>query len=299
METVKQTVLIVDDSPVNISIIRRMLESDYEIQYATSGEEALSLVMVNHVDLILLDVMMPGLDGFEVCKKLKSQPFTKNIPIIFVSGMCDVEDEKKGLEAGAIDYIFKPFHTTIVKMRVKNHLELKKYRDLLENLSLRDGLTGIANRRYFDEVYSKAWQRALCKGEALGVLLLDIDFFKHYNDYYGHLQGDDCLRLVAGALSNSIKGSKGLVARYGGEEFVVLLPSTTLEEALDIGEKMRKNVQSLKIFHEASGVCEYVTLSIGVAVMKPDKDLAARSLLEKADHGLYQAKNKGRNQIHC
>lgn len=299
MKTIKQRVLIVDDSIINIKIMLRILEDDYEILYATSGEEALSLVLLYNVDIILLDVLMPGLDGYEVCKRLKSQPLTENIPIIFVSGMSNVDDETKGLEAGAIDYIVKPFNTTIVKMRVKNHLELKKYRDLLENLSLRDGLTGIANRRYFDENYNIEWQRALCKNETVAVLLLDIDFFKNYNDFYGHLQGDECLRQVARALDDSMKGSGGFAARYGGEEFVVLLPLGTLEEALHIGEKLRKNIESLRIHHSTSTISEHITLSIGVAVMKPEENMPSRSLLEMADHALYQAKHQGRNKVHC
>jgi len=180
MEPIMQNILIVDDTRMNIQIMKDILADSYVIFCATSGKEALKIAMSQRIDLILLDVVMPEMDGYEVCRRLKATHNTQNIPIIFVSAMSDVEDETKGLEMGAIDYIFKPVNPAIVKIRVKNHLELKRYRDILEEQSLLDGLTGIANRRHFDQVFDKEWRRALRRGEELAVIFLDIDYFKNY-----------------------------------------------------------------------------------------------------------------------
>ena len=297
MEHEKQRILVVDDSRLNAQIIRDILAEDYEILVATSGQEALGIVMVKSVDLILLDVVMPKMDGYEVCRRLKNDLETKNIPVIFVSAARNVEDETKGLECGAIDYITNPFNPFIIKARVKNHLELKKYRDILEKLSLIDGLTSIANRRYFDETYEKEWRRALRNEDTLSLIMLDIDFFKKYNDHYGHLAGDECLRKVANVLRKSIKRAGDLVARYGGEEFIVILPSTSKDHAFEIAEKMRKDIESLKITHQMSEVSRSVTVSAGVATVKPSKGMSPARLIEKVDSALYQAKNKGRNVV--
>jgi diguanylate cyclase (GGDEF)-like protein len=273
------------------------LADDYEIFCAGSGTEALAIVMSESIDLVLLDVVMPEMDGYEVCRKLKNNPRTKNIPVIFVSALGNVEDETKGLELGAIDYIHKPFSPAIIKIRIKNHLELKKYRDCLEKLSLMDGLTGISNRRYFDETFDKEWRRAWRHDDILSIIIIDIDFFKKYNDYYGHLAGDDCLRQVGRVLKDSIKRAGDLVARYGGEEFVVILPSTSQEDAAKLAEKIRANVESLRVAHQMSKISEYVTVSIGIATVRPEKNMDPAGLIEKADTALYQAKNTGRNRV--
>jgi len=297
MEYAKQKILIVDDSALNLQILRDILEPDCEILCATSGEQALEMVMSDGVDLILLDVLMAGIDGYEVCARLKKNELTKNIPVIFVTALRNAEDETKGLELGAIDYIHKPFNPLITKVRVKNHLELKKYRDFLEKLSLMDGLTGIANRRYFDKEFDKQWRRALRQGDVLSIIMLDIDFFKKYNDHYGHLAGDDCLRRVGCTLGMTVARGGEFVARYGGEEFVALLPSTSLKVAGQLAESARKNVEMLEIEHLQSDVHEYVTVSLGVATVRPARDLNPTSLIEQADLALYQAKRAGRNQV--
>ncbi|VBB08122.1 nucleotide cyclase [Lucifera butyrica] len=296
MESARQTILIVDDSRLNVQILRDMLADQYEIFCATSGEQALSIATSENVDLILLDVIMPEMDGYEVCTSLKKNPQTRNIPVIFISALSDTEDITKGLDIGAIDYIIRPFNQSIVKARVRNHLELKKYRDLLEKLSLLDGLTGIANRRYFDEAFDKEWRRALRNRDSLSVLMLDIDYFKKYNDYYGHLRGDDCLRQVGQALKNSTIRGGDFVARYGGEEFVAILSSTPAENAFIVAEKMRKDIESLQISHPMSTVSEYVTVSIGAAAIIPEQGMTPAGLLEKADKALYRAKSEGRNR---
>lgn len=297
MEEIMQNILIVDDARLNIQIMTDILADDYNILSASSGQEALEIAMSQSVDLILLDIIMPGMDGYEVCQRLKRDCQTKNIPVIFISAMTEVKDETKGLEMGAIDYIFKPVNPAIVKVRVKNHLELKRYRDILEKQSLLDGLTGIANRRHFDDIFDKEWRRALRSGDIVALVFLDIDFFKRYNDYYGHLAGDDCLRKVGSALKNSLKRPGDLVARYGGEEFVIILPGTSQEDATLVGEKVRRNIESLKVVHNMSEVSEYVTVSVGVAAVRPVLNITPASLIAAADGALYHAKRQGRNRV--
>lgn len=297
MEEIMQTILIVDDARLNIQIMTDILAGDYKIFSASSGQEALDIAMSQSVDLILLDIIMPGMDGYEVCQRLKRDSQTKNIPVIFISAMTEVKDETKGLEMGAIDYIFKPVNPAIVKVRVKNHLELKRYRDLLEKQSLLDGLTGIANRRHFDDIFDKEWRRALRSRDIIALVFLDIDFFKRYNDYYGHLAGDDCLRKVGSTLKNSLKRPGDLVARYGGEEFVIILPGTSQEDAALVGEKVRRNIESLKVAHNMSEVSEYVTVSVGVAAVRPAVNITPASLIASADGALYHAKRQGRNRV--
>lgn len=297
MGSIMQTILIVDDARFNIQIITDILAGDYHILSASSGQEALDIALSHSIDLILLDIIMPGMDGYEVCRRLKIDSHTKNIPVIFISAMTEVKDETKGLEMGAIDYIFKPVNPAIVKIRVKNHLELKKYRDLLEQQSLLDGLTGIANRRDFDDVFNKEWRRALRNGDTLALVFLDIDFFKKYNDCYGHLAGDDCLRQVGSTLKNSLQRAGDVVARYGGEEFVIILPGASLGDAALVGEKVRGNIEDMKVKHEMSEVSEYVTVSVGVAAVRPELHIVPASLMAKADSALYHAKRQGRNRV--
>jgi diguanylate cyclase (GGDEF)-like protein len=294
---VRQNILIVDDTRFNIQIIKDIFDNDYEIFCATSGKECLEISISKNIDLILLDVIMPEIDGYEVCRRLKANPITKNIPVIFVSSMGEIEAEAKGLELGAIDYVIIPINPSILRMRVKNHLELKMYRDILERQSLLDGLTGVANRRHLDKSIDNEWQRALYNDELLSMCLLDIDYFKKYNDFYGHLEGDACLRKVANTLKDSIERNRNLVARYGGEEFVVLLPSVSNDEALKLAWELQRNIASLKIAHQMSEVSSYVTISIGIATVRPKEEMYPTSLIEQADRALYKAKNEGRNRI--
>jgi len=297
MESIMQNILIVDDTRLNIKIMTDILADDYKIFCATSGKEALEIAMSQSIDLILLDIIMPEMDGYEVCKRLKSDQQTQNIPLIFITAMTNIEDETKGLEMGAIDYIFKPVSAPILRARVKNHLELKMCRDTLEKHCLMDGLTGIANRRYFDDTFDKEWRRALRSGETLSVVFIDIDFFKKYNDCYGHLAGDDCLRQVGNSLKKSLKRAGDLVARFGGEEFVIVLPATPLADAARVGEKVRSNIESLKVVHQTSEVSKYITVSVGIATTIPEINMVPASLLDQADKALYEAKKQGRNRV--
>jgi len=299
MQQKRQSILIVDDMPTNIEILNEILGNDYEILFATNGEDAINIASNVSPDLILLDVVMPDIDGYEVCRRLKSNEKTKDIPVIFITSMDHEEDESKGLNIGAIDYITKPISSSIVKARVRNHLELKTYRDYLKNLSTMDGLTGIPNRRRFDEVIDLEWRRARRNQTPLSLLMMDIDYFKAYNDHYGHIAGDDCLVIVAKAIASVIRRPADFVARYGGEEFVVLLPETDNSGAAQMATRVQEKMKMLAIPHEYSPVSNYVTLSIGVATTIPSDTQAPSDLIKQADELLYKAKNNGRNQIQC
>ena len=292
-----QTVLIVDDTPANIEILSSILGAEYEVLFATSGREALDLVARQIPDLILLDIMMPAMDGYEVCKQLKANPQTRNVPVIFITALSEEADEARGLEVGAIDYISKPISAPIVKARVRNHLQLKRYRDILEDLTARDGLTGIANRRRLDEFLAQEWLRGRRTQSPLSICLTDIDFFKRFNGCYGHAAGDDCLRRVALALASVSRRPADLVARYGGEEFVCVLPDTDAAGAALLADKFSDAVIALGIPHADSTVAGHVTISGGVATAIPTEESSAAQLLEAADRMLYQAKKTGRNRV--
>jgi len=242
--------------------------------------------------------VMPGLDGYEVCTRLKAEPRTKGIPVIFISGLSDESDEAKGLEIGAIDYITKPFSPPIVRARVRNHLQLKRYQDMLERLSVLDGLTGIANRRRFDETIDHEWLRSRRQGTTLSLIIIDVDCFKAFNDNYGHAAGDECLKKVASVLNDGVKRPGDLVARYGGEEFVVIMPETDAAGAIVIAETLRRSVVSLALPHAFSPAGDVVTISIGGATVVPARETQGpEGLLKLADTRLYEAKHAGRNRV--
>lgn len=295
----RQTILIVDDSMLNIFMLTELLHSDYNILTATSGKDALSIAFSDGdpPDLILLDVVMPHMDGYEVCKRLKQNHKTKSIPIIFITGMVNEESEIKAFSEGAVDYITKPFSQIVVQARVNTHAELKRHRDFLESMSYLDGLTGIPNRRRFDEHLTMMWNCNQRAGLPISIVMMDLDFFKRYNDHYGHQAGDDCLCLVANALNSALARKTDLVARYGGEEFVCILSNASREGTWYVAEKLRNSILDLKIPHETSPVSDYVTISIGMANAVPDRNAQACELVKSADQALYQAKKAGRNQI--
>ena len=289
--------LVVDDSPSILASLCELLHEDHEVIFASSGEEALELAYTSNPDLILLDVVMPGIDGFEVCASLKSSPGTRDIPVIFITSMGEEVDQAKGLEAGAIDYVQKPFSSAVVKARVRNHLEVKRRQDALKGLTLRDGLTGIANRRRFDEALNEEWSRAARSRTPLSLIMIDVDHFKLYNDNYGHASGDACLRNIAAALVDSLLRPVDLLARFGGEEFVCLLPSTDETGALQVAERFKAGVAALAIPHEHSKTRPVVSISLGVATLIPIAEARPEILVVEADNRLYDAKRRGRNLI--
>jgi diguanylate cyclase (GGDEF)-like protein len=297
MQTSPATVLVVDDAPSNLVILTESLRSEFDIRIATSGPEALRLVDETPPDLILLDILMPEMDGYEVCRRLKAHPATRNIPIIFLTAKGDVSDETMGLAIGAVDYIVKPVSVPIVQARVRAHVELKRRGDLLETLSLRDGLTGIPNRRRLDDCLERSWRQALRNGTSLALIMADIDYFKAYNDTYGHMAGDECLRAVARTLAGVVKRPGDLVARFGGEEFAIVLEDTTLSGALHLAESMRLAIEALGMENTGSSVSEVVTVTLGAASIIPTPEQHPDSLLAMADRKLYEAKQAGRNRI--
>jgi len=297
MDEKQQTVLIVDDSPMNREILSATLRPEYRVFTAADGHEALEIADTISPDLILLDVVLPGMDGYEVCARLKADRYTRNIPVIFLTAQNQEKDEVKGLGLGAIDYIFKPIRPAIVRVRVRNHLELKQYRDFLEGLSATDGLTEIANRRRLDECLDVECRRAIREHTPLSLMMADIDFFKMYNDYYGHLAGDDALRKVARALKSSCQRPADLAARYGGDEFTGILPNTKADGGFNVASNFLAEVRGLCIPHPASPIEEKITISIGVATILPIPGALLSDLVQRADGMLYKAKQEGRNQV--
>jgi diguanylate cyclase (GGDEF)-like protein len=293
----KPNILIVDDASVNIHVLAKLLGEDYSLKIAKNGLTALKIASMEKLDLILLDIMMPEMDGYEVCRQLKSDDIMKEIPVIFITAKTEDKSETQGLELGAVDYITKPFNPKIVKLRVKNQIQLKRQQDILSQMSFIDGLTQISNRRAFDEYLDREWKRAIRKKSSISMLLMDIDYFKNYNDNYGHIAGDDCLRKIACELLNIHRRPGDMFSRYGGEEFASILTDTDLDGAKHMASKMLKRISELKIPHEFSPVTDHVTISIGVANFHPDQGMTHDQLIQNADRLLYQAKDHGRNRM--
>lgn len=297
MNSTQQTILIVEDMQLSQQYLKDTLQKDYNILCAESGEQALDIIKSQKIDLVLLDIIMPDMDGYELCSLLKLNPDTKDIPIIFISIKDKPQDQVVGFALGANDYLPKTTHPIVLKARVKHHLEQKKRWDMLVKLSFIDALTGIANRRYFDETFKKLWNHTLRNKGFLSILLIDIDFFKEYNDFYGHLAGDKCLRKVANAIKISLSRSCDIAARYGGEEFVVLLPLTARDGAIQIANKIQGNIGLLQIQHRLSDISSFLTVSIGIATIRPKEKFDPSLFIKRADYGLYKAKKEGRNRF--
>ncbi|MBM7455087.1 diguanylate cyclase (GGDEF)-like protein [Oceanisphaera litoralis] len=289
-------ILVVDDQPVNIRALYEVFRGRFEVLMATSGEQAISLCREQRPDIILLDVVMPGLSGHEVCRRLKASPGTRDIPVIFVTSQNEEAEEALGFEIGAVDFITKPINPVIVLARVRTHLALKLQSDLLRSFAMIDGLTKVANRRKFDETLALSWRACQREGRPLSLVLLDLDYFKQYNDRYGHQKGDHCLMAVAGALGHGLRRPHDLLARYGGEEFVCILPGTDSQGAIQCAEVMREAVKALQIEHQDSAAGPFVSISLGIATQIPGADTSPEALLAQADRQLYQAKRKGRNR---
>lgn len=292
------TVLIVDDTPTNVQILAQGLRSHYAILVATSGPAALALLQgESKPDLVLLDVMMPGMDGHEVCRRIKQDPATWDIPVIFVTAKGEVEDQQLGFNLGAADYITKPIEIPLVLARVNVHVRLKLKSERLEQLALVDSLTDIPNRRSFENSLIRECGRSKRDGSPLSVLMIDVDFFKAFNDHYGHGAGDECLARVASCLATCLKRPGDFVGRYGGEEFVVILPDCDTQGATLVAERLREEVQALRIPHDYSPAATHVTVSIGLATRVASSDEACQQILKEADKALYEAKGQGRNRV--
>jgi diguanylate cyclase (GGDEF)-like protein len=293
----KFSILVVDDEKSNLMVLNGILSRDYTIFTAKSGEDALSRVAEDPPDLILLDIMLPGMDGFEVLKRLKSSPDTRGIPVIIITGLNSETDEEKGLLLGAVDYITKPIKNGIVIARIKTHLQIVHQIRLIERLGLVDPLTDIPNRRCFDDRMSIEWRRSVRDKKPIAFMMMDVDKFKTYNDTWGHPQGDVLLKTISRIFSSVARRPGDLSARLGGEEFGVLLPDTELEAALKVAEEIRSRVENSRI-PIADGKTETRTsISIGVVSVVPNKDMLVADFISAADKYLYAAKENGRNRI--
>lgn len=291
-------ILVIDDERLNIQLLFEGLSDDYGILAASNGVEGLKTAKEQQPDLILLDIILGDMHGHDVCKALKQDPTTKNIPIIFVTSQDTPEDEMEGLELGAVDYFKKPFSMPLARMRIKNQIELKQKTDLLEHLSLVDALTGIANRRQFDERLEQAIRYVDRNHRGLSLIMVDVDNFKEYNDTYGHVKGDNVLKIVASILRKRASRPLDFVARYGGEEFSVLLIDSAPEEAHLVAEKMRMSVENANLCHLGSSH-KVVTISLGVSHVSAEhkNHIKVSDFIEDADECLYEAKRQGRNRV--
>jgi diguanylate cyclase (GGDEF)-like protein len=289
-------ILIVDDAMENIQILHQLLREEHDVLFALSGEKALEIAQNQLPDLILLDAVMPGMDGYAVCRALRASAILSAIPIIFVTALNQPEDETQALEAGAVDFITKPFNAAVVRARVRSQLTIKRQADAMRELSLTDTLTGVANRRSFNDTMESEWRRCARDGVAMAVIMADIDHFKDYNDTYGHQAGDLCLQQVSAAMRRCAVRPPDLLARYGGEEFIVLLPQETREGAEVVAQRILDEVRALRIAHAKSSVGPYVTVSLGMASVMPTEGMDASALIRAADALLYRAKHTGRDR---
>ncbi|MDB9520112.1 diguanylate cyclase [Roseofilum reptotaenium CS-1145] len=326
LELMGRNILIVDDLPDNLRLLSKMLtQQGYKVRKALNGEMAIASCTAQPPDLILLDINMPGMNGYQVCDALKSSPMTAQIPIIFLSALDEANHKLQAFKSGGLDYITKPFQVEEVLARVEHQLSLcyqqnklkeeleqlkeevnqrQQTQQNLERLVTVDELTQLSNRRHFNDYLKQEWKRLFSLPsytggypQALSLILADVDYFKLYNDTYGHLKGDQCLQKVAQAMKQVVTYSGSLVARYGGEEFAVILPNASSDYALQVAELIRMQVKALKIPHSQSIVSSYVTVSLGVACRFPDSDLSPEDLISSADKALYHAKQQGRNSV--
>jgi diguanylate cyclase (GGDEF)-like protein len=291
------TILIVDDERANLNILADILKAKYKVILAKSGSQALALAIRQPPDLVLLDIIMPDMNGYQILYEIKNNELLKDIPVIFISALSNDEDEEKGLVLGAVDYISKPFSYAIVLARVNNHIKIVRQRKLIESIALLDGLTEIPNRRNYNNRINMEWNRAVREKTPISLLILDIDYFKQFNDNYGHSKGDEALKFVATALSNAISRPADFAARIGGEEFAVLLPNTQAGGAYKKAELIRNAIEELKIDHHYSGVSSVLTVSIGGTSCLPEQMHGLQDFIEAADNMLYRAKNEGRNKV--
>jgi diguanylate cyclase (GGDEF)-like protein len=289
--------LVVDDQPINIQVMYQIFSADFQVFMATSGTQALALCKDNPPDLVLLDIVMPGMDGYEVCTRLKADEATRDIPVIFVTAYTDAIQETRGLEVGAVDFISKPVNPAVVRARVKTHITLKLQSDVMRRLVFLDGLTGVYNRRFFDQQLTMEMARSVRNLSPLSLIMLDVDYFKRFNDFYGHQTGDDCLRQIATTLKEGLRRPADLVARYGGEEFACILPETDFQDAMTLAGELEQRIREKKIPHANSDAAQVVTISLGVSGREGDTPGDASALLALADVQLYKAKNAGRARV--
>jgi diguanylate cyclase (GGDEF)-like protein len=293
----KYTVLVVDDDPSSIRILSYLLKEDYNLITANNGPAAVSAAQEQLPDLILLDIIIPGINGFDVLKTLKHDTRTQQIPVMFITGLDSSEDEEQGLKLGAVDYIHKPFHHGIIKARVKNHLDSSRQRKLLEELAHIDVLTELPNRRKWKVDAEAVWKASLVSGDVLAVGILDIDHFKDYNDYYGHSMGDAALVTITQIVQQQLEDVNGNLYRFGGEEFMFVISAENLDTMQPCLEGLCKAIEDAEVQHWHSPVAKVITASVGVCAQPASEGNSIKRMLERADEILYQAKRSGKNRL--
>ena len=296
MDNIKHSILIIDDQETSIAVLKAMLSPEYIIFSAENGRDGIEAAKKNSPDIILLDVMMTDMDGYEVIAEIKKIDEIKKIPVVFITSLVGNTDEEKALALGAADYITKPFSPSIVKLRLKYQIKILTQLHAIEKFSLMDQLTEIPNRRSFDIQIKKEWARALREKTTFSILMIDLDYFKKYNDTYGHLQGDVVLKEIVKVFLKILKRPGDFAARWGGEEFVILLPCTDSMGAFEIAAQIRKGVENTDILLKDNTVTK-MTVSIGVNTHEYNQDVTVEEFVSNADKALYEAKNKGRNLV--
>ena len=287
-------ILVVDDTEENVEILNELLGEEYDVLSALDGEFAIEIAHEDGPNLILLDIMMPDPDGFEVCRRLKEDPETENIPIIFITAKTDENSIEKAYDIGGIDYITKPFKPKELMAKVKRELKLQELYRQLELSATTDPLTKLYNRRYFTDTSRQLLNLARREKQRMSLIMLDIDKFKSVNDTYGHKAGDEVIVSLADTILLG-KRKSDFACRYGGEEFVVVLPDTTIEGAKGLAEKIRENVEKKAVETEGRSIA--FTVSIGVSEIDVGKEANIEAGLKRADEALYEAKKGGRNKV--
>lgn len=293
----RSRILIVEDQPANVFALYGLLSDRYDIVVATDGAQGVAQCRAMLPDLVLLDVQLPAFSGYEVCRRLRQDPLTCAIPIIFLTASADTASEVEGFALGAVDFIAKPIVDVIVRARVNAQLTIKRQRDALRRLLMTDPLTGVGNRRQFDAELARQWSSCQRSATALSLLMIDVDHFKLYNDLYGHQAGDACLVAVAAACRVQFARPLDTFARFGGEEFVAVLPETPAAGAAALAQRVLDAVAALALPHAGSPQASQVSISVGVASMVPGPGLDCAALVAAADGALYQAKRAGRNRV--
>ena len=292
----REKILIIDDSSVQADMLRSILESDYDVTVTHTAEAGLQQARVGDYSVVLLDIIMPGMDGFDLMRKLQEEVVTRHVPVIMITSLRDTDNEERGLLLGAVDYITKPYHAPIVKARVNTHVKLYRYRTQVERQSLVDPMTGVPNRRSYDVTCRSKWQEAVRFRKPISLCMFDIDKFKVYNDTFGHPAGDQVICDVARVAAGQLRRSTDFFARYGGEEFVAIVLGSDARAACDQMKKIRQAVEDLHIPH-ASRIAPWVTVSIGGVTVVPGVGDSYDTYLKIADTMLYDAKRFGRNRV--
>ncbi|MCL2088207.1 MAG: diguanylate cyclase [Oscillospiraceae bacterium] len=297
----KNRILVVDDENSNIMALTHILSPEYTVYAAKSGRAAIDAAAKHLPDVILLDILMPDMDGYDVISALKSNEKIREIPVIYITGLSSSLDEEKGLLLGAADYISKPFSSAIVKLRVQNQIKILNQLRTIERISMIDQLTDLPNRRSFETRLDLEWKRALREQRPISILMIDVDRFKNYNDTYGHQQGDAALQAMAETLlsdSGALRRPGDFAARWGGEEFIVLLPDTDRQGAISVAEQIRINIADTPIpCHRSENKETRITVSIGANTCDNDSTQTIDEFISKADMALYRAKKEGRNRV--